>query len=100
MATTYQTPVTSPAITSQAEELIQRARELGPIIREHASDTEGNRRLAKPVLDALVKAGFTRLFTPQGAWRPGSGPGHMRAHRRGGSAASTVPPGGHCSRLT
>ena len=66
MATTYQTPVTSPAITSQAEELIQRARELGPIIREHSSDTEGNRRLAKPVLNALMKAGFTRLFAPQG----------------------------------
>jgi alkylation response protein AidB-like acyl-CoA dehydrogenase len=64
MATT-QTPVSSPAITSKSAGLIERARELGPIIREHSSETETNRRLAKPVLDALVKAGFTRLFTPR-----------------------------------
>jgi alkylation response protein AidB-like acyl-CoA dehydrogenase len=65
MATSYQTPATSPAITSTSEELIKRARAIAPIIREHNSDAERNRRVAAPVLDALNRAGLQQMFAPQ-----------------------------------
>ena len=65
MATSYQTPVTSPAITSKSKELIDRAREIAPIIREHNSDAEQNRRLATPVLDALKRAGLQQMLAPR-----------------------------------
>jgi len=73
MGATYQTPVTNAAVAdaatqSQAEvaqQLIERARELAPVIRNHAADTERERRVAKPVRDALIDAGFQRLLTPR-----------------------------------
>lgn len=45
--------------------LIARAQKLAPIIREHAQDMERNRRVARPVLDALFAAGFQGLFAPR-----------------------------------
>lgn len=45
--------------------LVARARELGPIIREHVATTERERRLARPVLKAMREAGFFRMFTPR-----------------------------------
>ena len=69
MKVTYPTPVASTAVSSgprdKAEQLIARARELGPIIREHAQDAEHDRRLAKPVREALRSAGLQRMFTPR-----------------------------------
>jgi alkylation response protein AidB-like acyl-CoA dehydrogenase len=38
---------------------------MAPIIREHARDMEHNRRIARPVLDALFAAGFQGLFAPR-----------------------------------
>jgi alkylation response protein AidB-like acyl-CoA dehydrogenase len=46
------------------ESLVERARQLGPLIREHADHAERERRLARPVIDALIDAGFQRMFTP------------------------------------
>lgn len=74
MTATHQTPATAtPAevvsptdpARDQRQMLIERARSLGPVIREHASDGERQRRLAKPVLDALTAAGLQRLLAPR-----------------------------------
>lgn len=47
------------------EALVAKARELGPIIREHAAAAERDRRLSKPVLDAMNRAGITKMFLPK-----------------------------------
>ncbi|HKP15874.1 MAG TPA: acyl-CoA dehydrogenase family protein [Gemmatimonadaceae bacterium] len=47
------------------ESLLERARALGPMIREHADTTERDRRLARPVIDAMRDAGLFRMFTPR-----------------------------------
>jgi indole-3-acetate monooxygenase len=56
---------TSDATPTIDEQLLARARSLGPIIREHAGATERDRRLARPVLDAMRAAGLFRMFTPR-----------------------------------
>ena len=45
--------------------LLDRVREIAPIIREHAASAERERRLARPVVDAMVKTGLFRLWTPK-----------------------------------
>src|SRR6187455_1679309 len=47
------------------EKLVARARELGPLIREHAPEAERERRLSKPVFDALNRSGITKMFLPE-----------------------------------
>ena len=47
------------------ERLLERARALEPVIREHADATERDRRLARPVFEAMREAGLFRMFTPQ-----------------------------------
>lgn len=51
--------------TANADVLIERARGLAPVIREHAGGMEKERRVAKPVFEALAKAGFQGLFAPR-----------------------------------
>ena len=48
-----------------AESLVERARALEPIIRQHVDATERERRLARPVLNAMRDAGMFRMFTPR-----------------------------------
>lgn len=47
------------------ETLLEKARELGPIIRQHADEAERRRRLSRPVVDALVEARMFQLFLPR-----------------------------------
>ncbi len=47
------------------ESLLARAHALEPIIRQHIETTERDRRLARPVLDAMREAGLFRMFTPR-----------------------------------
>ncbi len=47
------------------ESLLARARALGPIIGQHAETTERERRLARPILEAMREAGLFRMFTPR-----------------------------------
>jgi alkylation response protein AidB-like acyl-CoA dehydrogenase len=47
------------------EALVAKARELGPLIREHAAEAERERRLSKPVIDALNRAGITKMLLPK-----------------------------------
>jgi indole-3-acetate monooxygenase len=69
--TATQTPATAATSTEStrdrpsADELVARAHGLAPIIREHAESTEKQRRVAKPVFEALAKAGFHGLFAPR-----------------------------------
>lgn len=43
---------------------VRAARELSVLAREHADETERDRRLATPVLDGLVRAGLMRMLVP------------------------------------
>lgn len=57
--------VPSGTSSDTTESLLVRARQLAPLIREHSDIAERDRRLPKPVLDALGAAGFQSLFTPR-----------------------------------
>ena len=46
-------------------DLLATARSLGPLIHEHAAEGERERRLSRPVLEALTTAGLTRLLLPR-----------------------------------
>jgi alkylation response protein AidB-like acyl-CoA dehydrogenase len=48
-----------------AADLLATARSLGPLIREHATDGERGRRLAREVLQAITGAGLFRLLLPK-----------------------------------
>jgi alkylation response protein AidB-like acyl-CoA dehydrogenase len=45
--------------------LIDAARALGPVIREHADEGERARRLSAPVVEALAETGLLRLLVPR-----------------------------------
>jgi alkylation response protein AidB-like acyl-CoA dehydrogenase len=45
--------------------LLDAAREIAPIIREHGAEAERERRLSQPVLDALREMGLLRMNTPR-----------------------------------
>jgi alkylation response protein AidB-like acyl-CoA dehydrogenase len=45
--------------------LIEAARHIAPVIRAHKDEAERERRLSKPVLDALTQAGLMRMLTPR-----------------------------------
>jgi indole-3-acetate monooxygenase len=47
------------------ESLVAVAREIGPIIREHAPEAERERRLSAPVIEALDRNGLTKMFLPR-----------------------------------
>ena len=70
MGATHRTP---PSTTSAADAtrrgaeaaLFERIQELAPVIRQHADAAEQERRLAKPVHQALIASGFQRMLTPR-----------------------------------
>lgn len=47
------------------EALLAAARDIGPLIREHADEAEQQRRLSKPVLEALRETGLLKMATPK-----------------------------------
>ena len=48
-----------------ADQLLERARSIGPMLREHSEVAERERRLPKAVLDTLAEAGFQRMLVPR-----------------------------------
>src|SRR5262245_40661172 len=46
-------------------ELVDAARTIGQIIREHNAEAERERRLSRAVLNALYETGLLRMFTPR-----------------------------------
>ena len=57
-------PARQPTLPDHAE-LFAAARDLGPMIRRHADQTERERQLAPAVTQALVDAGLFRLLLPR-----------------------------------
>ena len=47
------------------EEVLDAARKLEPVVRDHAAQAEHERRLPQPVVEALAEAGLFRMFTPK-----------------------------------
>lgn len=49
---------------STTETLLDAVEEIGPVIREHASEAEAGRRLSRPAMEALRGAGLFRMLRP------------------------------------
>ena len=45
--------------------LIEAAQQIAPIVAKHSEEAERERRLSRPVLDALREAGLMRMMTPR-----------------------------------
>jgi alkylation response protein AidB-like acyl-CoA dehydrogenase len=45
--------------------LLNRVKDMAPIIREHAAEAEAHRRLSRPVVEAMLQAGLYSLARPQ-----------------------------------
>jgi indole-3-acetate monooxygenase len=54
-----------PANSDVAASLIEAVHRIGPFIREHSESAEKNRRLPRPVFDALASAGLQRMLMPR-----------------------------------
>ena len=70
MGATYRTPLSMASVADAAQpgaesQLFDKVQELAPIIREHAATAEHERRLPKPVHQALIAGGFQRMLTPR-----------------------------------
>jgi len=52
-------------VEEATEDLLNVARALEPIIRQHADEAERNHRLSQPVVDALARAGLFRMWVPR-----------------------------------
>jgi indole-3-acetate monooxygenase len=48
-----------------AESLLEKVKEIAPLIRKHAEEAERNRRLSRPVVDAMLAAGLYGMFHPK-----------------------------------
>jgi alkylation response protein AidB-like acyl-CoA dehydrogenase len=65
MAGTLTTPRAQETHPGVDTSLIDAAREIVPIIREHSAEAEKERRLSQPVLRALRETGLLRMTTPR-----------------------------------
>src|SRR5215472_16629698 len=54
-------------MTAQAvvDSLLEKARQIGPIIREYAVEAEQQRHLSRPVVDAMLEAGLYGMGRPK-----------------------------------
>ena len=48
-----------------ADSLLDRVKDIAPIIREHAAEAEEKRRLSRPVVDAMLQAGLYSMSSPK-----------------------------------
>ena len=53
------------AMNVTADSLLDRVKEIAPIIREHAAEAEEKRRLSRPVVDAMRQAGLYNMSHPK-----------------------------------
>ena len=58
-------PISSSTAIPSREDLLQRARELVPVLRERAHQAELDRRVADATQQALVDAGLYHIFLPE-----------------------------------
>ncbi len=54
--------------------LIEAAKEIAPIVEKYSEEGERERRLSRPVLEALREAGLMRMMTPPLSRRLGDRP--------------------------
>ncbi|RKE68418.1 acyl-CoA dehydrogenase family protein [Pseudorhodoplanes sinuspersici] len=47
------------------DDVLEQARKLQPLIREHAAKGEDERRVVQPVIDAMTRAGLFKIATPR-----------------------------------
>jgi alkylation response protein AidB-like acyl-CoA dehydrogenase len=52
-------------VQEKTEALLKVVRTLEPLIRQHADESEANRRLSQPVVRAMAEAGLFRMWVPQ-----------------------------------
>ena len=57
-------PLSPTAESPAGARLLDAARALAPLLREHSDAAERDRRLARPVMEALVTGGFQRMMAP------------------------------------
>jgi indole-3-acetate monooxygenase len=48
-----------------ADSLLDKVKEIAPIIREYAAEAEEKRRLSRPVVDAMLQAGLYSMLSPK-----------------------------------
>ncbi|MGH7555930.1 MAG: acyl-CoA dehydrogenase family protein, partial [Longimicrobiales bacterium] len=65
MTRTVSTQETSQMPWGPDTSLLDAAREIAPIVRAHSQEAERERRLSRPVLDALRETGLLRMTTPR-----------------------------------
>jgi indole-3-acetate monooxygenase len=65
MSATVRTPGTGQVPWEPDTSLVDRAREIAPIVRAHSEEAERKRRLSQPVLKALRETGLLRMTTPR-----------------------------------
>lgn len=51
--------------TTSAASLVDRARELGPLLRKHAAQADRDGRLPRACVEAIREAGFMRMYVPR-----------------------------------
>ena len=52
-------------VDAGTQDLLDGARALEPVIRQHADEAESNRRLSHPVVHAMARAGLFRMWVPR-----------------------------------
>jgi alkylation response protein AidB-like acyl-CoA dehydrogenase len=90
MTRTLSTQATSQTSWEPDTSLLDAAREIAPIVREHREEAQRERRLSQPVLDALRETGLLQMTTPRslgGGWRPTLSPAASSVRR---SVATTL----------
>ena len=60
-----ETLITPSARSAKEKDLVQVARDLAPVISQNIDEEESMGRLSAPVVSALKKAGFLKLFLPK-----------------------------------
>jgi alkylation response protein AidB-like acyl-CoA dehydrogenase len=83
--------------TPSAQELVARARELGPLLRKNGPIGETDRRVTDEAIEAVAKAGLMKVCTPKryGGWEM-----NTRAMLDVSSAIAEAPPGSSTSTIS
>jgi len=71
---------------ANVDSLVESAKQIAPIIGQHAAEAEQQRRLSRPVVDAMLEAGLYGMARPV-RWGSGGRPGnHVLRGRRNRAA--------------
>ena len=68
---------TTGAANPDVNSLLENAKQIGPIIRQYAAEAERERRLSRPVVDAMVRTGLYGMARPRAFGGPEADPVSM-----------------------